>query len=436
MMQIFKFGGASLQNPVSINQFGEIINRYKNSPLIIVVSAMGKVTRELETMLEKQIQQQPYKAIVENLYTYHLDILKSLWGGHSDFPLQQELKDWKEQIYQNLQASYQPKDLEKLYSKIVAWGEIISSKITYHYLLHLGISCTWVDAREYIKTHVGFMNAEVDQTLTKELVNKNLKPLLKKNHILLTQGFIGSDANGRTTTLGKEGSDYTGAILAAALKAQSLTIWKDVPGIMNADPKVFQEAKQFKELSYETMAAMSFYGAQVVHPKTIYPLALQHIPLHIRPFFDKDASGTIVSNHSQTKEISQVPIYVLRADQVWMKLEVGELFFFEEKQVAIVFETLDRLSLRINFLEKAPYHVAICFTYDYIKLDPLLSTLQPIFKLEYSLSTSLLTMMGQDQLPSLKLLEGATILAQQRCQSVYQVVFSNNQGAKNREVCI
>lgn len=420
-MEIFKFGGTSLQNPISINQFGKIINSYEGDALVIVVSAMGKVTRELETILEKQIRQQPYEAAIEKVYTYHLYILQSLLG-HTDSPLQQELNDWKKQTYQALEAPYQPEDLEKLYSQIIAWGELLSSRITYHYLLHLGIVCTWVDAREYIKTKIGFTNAQVDQTLTRVLITKNLKPLLQQTPILLTQGFIGSDTMGRTTTLGKEGSDYTGAILAAALEAQSLTIWKDVPGIMNADPKVFQEARQFKELSYETMAAMAFYGAQVVHPKTIYPLALQDIPLCIRPFGDKDAPGTLVSNHHQAKEGS-LPIYVLRSDQVWMKLQLGDFIFFEEKQLAMVFEAFDRLSLRVNFLERTPYHIAICLTYDYIKLEQLLSILQPIFKLEYHPTTSLLTIMGQDKEPSLEILEGATILAQQSYQSVYQIAF-------------
>jgi aspartate kinase len=423
-MEIFKFGGAALQNPTSISQFGTIICSYKGNALVIVVSAMGKVTRALETILEKQIHQQSYEAAIEDVYTYHLHIIQSLWGDiHT--PLQQELNDWKKQIHQDLHSTYQPEDLEKLYSQIVAWGEILSSRITYHYLLHLGINCTWVDARKYIKTKVGYINAQVDQTLTRDLVGKNLKPLLQHTPILLTQGFIGSDAMGHTTTLGKEGSDYTGAILAAALGAQSLTIWKDVPGIMNADPKIFQEAKQFKELSYETMAAMSFYGAQVVHPKTIYPLALQDIPLHIRPFSNKDAAGTIVSNHHQAKESSPLPVYVLRTDQVWMKLQVEDFCFFEEKQLAIVFEAFDRLSLRINFLERTPYHIAICLTYDYIKLEQLLSILQPIFKVEFRSNVSLLTIMGQEETPVCNILEGVAILAQQRYQSVCQIAFYN-----------
>lgn len=419
-MEIFKFGGASLQNLISINQFGEIINSYQGKVLVIVVSAMGKVTRQLEAILEKQIQKQPYEAAIEDLYTYHLHILQSLLG-HANSPLHQELNDWKKQIYQDLQTSYSREDLEKLYSQIIAWGEILSSRITYHYLLHLGITCTWVDARAYIKTKVGFINAEVDHALTRELITQNLRPLLQQSPILLTQGFIGSDHIGRTTTLGKEGSDYTGAILAAALEAKSLTIWKDVPGVMNADPKFFQDARQFKELSYETMGAMSFYGAQVVHPKTIHPLTIQNIPLLIRPFGDKDAPGTIVSN--QTKEGASLPIYVLQSDQVWMKLQVGDLRFFEEKQLSIVFEAFDKLSLRINFLERSPYHIAICLTYDYIKLEKLLSILKLIFKLEYRSPISLLTIMGQDKEPSFKILEEATILAQQRYSSVYQAVF-------------
>lgn len=419
-MEVFKFGGASLQNSSSINQFVKIINTYKGDALVIVVSAMGKTTRDLESILEKQIHQQPYEATIEEVYTYHLHILQSLWSA-SDLPLQQELNDWKKQIHQDLQTPYQAEDIDKLYSKIVAWGEILSSRITYHYLLHLGIRCSWVDAREYMKTEFGFINAQVDQVRTKDLVSKNLKPLLEQVPILLTQGFIGSDDMGYTTTLGKEGSDYTGAILAASLDAQSLTIWKDVPGIMNADPKVFRKARHFKELSYETMSAMSFYGAQVVHPKTIYPLALQGIPLLIRPFGDKDSPGTIVSN--QAKEDEQLPIYVLRSDQIWIKLQVRDLLFFEEKQLKVVFDIFDRLSLRINFLARTPYDIAICLTYDYIKIKQLLSILQSIFKLEYYPNTFLLTVMRQDKEPPFKLLKGATILAQQNYQSIYQVAF-------------
>jgi len=285
-MQIFKFGGASLQNALAIRDFAKIVNEYKDNPLIVVVSAMDKTTQALEDIFEKNLTQLPYEAAIEEIYLFHLEIAETLLGN-SCTPLQHELDDWKKGLIQDLQITYLSEEIEKVYSKVIAWGEILSSRIIYYYLIHIGIPFTWVDARKYIKTKSGFMNASLDERLTRELIQNELEPLLTHHKLLLTQGFIASDHTGTTTTLGKEGSDFTAAILAAGLKATSLTIWKDVPGIMNADPKIFQDTVKFDELDYETMANMAFYGAQVVHPKTIHPLAAHDIPLHIRPLKDK-----------------------------------------------------------------------------------------------------------------------------------------------------
>jgi aspartate kinase len=421
-MEIFKFGGASLQNPVAIRQLAKIINEYKEQPLVVVVSAMGKTTQSLETILQHHLHNQAYELAVEEVYLFHKNIIQALLADTCP-QLETELQNWKQQIIKDLTTANLPEEVEKLYSKIVAWGEILSSKIIYHYLADVGIYFTWVDAREYIKTNFGFINAQLDEAYTKFLIRNELKPMLVQNKFILTQGFIGSDRSGVTTTLGKEGSDFTGAILAAALEADSLTIWKDVPGIMNADPKVFKNTFQFQELSYETMAKMSFYGAQVVHPKTIYPLATQEIPLHVRSFYNNQA-GTIVNSKVQT--LIDIPIYILKKEQVLIKVNVDEFIFFEEKHLGVLCEELDKLALRINFLERTPYHISICLNNEPIKIEKFLTVLQTTFNICVQTPIQLLTVIGPVQQADLSFLEEKTILTKQHNSSVYQVAFLDN----------
>ncbi|ACE05792.1 hypothetical protein Aasi_0369 [Candidatus Amoebophilus asiaticus 5a2] len=422
-MEIFKFGGASLQNPVAIRQLAKIINKYSGQSLVIVVSAMGKITQSLEKILEQYLHNQAYESAIEEVYLFHKNIIQALLEDTCS-PLETALQTWRQQLIQDLTTTNLPEELEKLYSKVVAWGEILSSKIVYHYLIHVGIHLTWVDARQYIKTKPGFINAQLDEPYTKALVQNKLKPMLAQGKFILTQGFIGSDQSGETTTLGKEGSDFTGAILAAALEASSLTIWKDVPGIMNADPKVFKNTTQFQELSYETMAKMSFYGAQVVHPKTIYPLAAQDIPLYIRPFYNHQAVGTIVNSKVQAP--IDIPIYILRKEQVLIKVSVGDFIFFEEKHLSMLCEELDKLALRINFLEKTPYDVSICLNNESIKIDKILAILQNGFNIAIQTPVQILTVIGQIQPADLNFLQEKNILTKQYNSSVYQVVFLVN----------
>lgn len=421
-MEIFKFGGASLQNALAIREFTKIVNEYKDKPLIVVVSAMGKITQALEEIFEKNLTNQPYEAAIEEVYLFHLEIVETLLGN-SCTSLQHELDKWKKGLIQDLQFTYSSEEIEKVYSKVIAWGEILSSRLIYYYLIHIGIPFTWVDARKYIKTKSGFMNASLDEHFTRKLIQSELEPLLTHHKLLLTQGFIASDHTGSTTTLGKEGSDFTGAILAAGLKATSLTIWKDVPGIMNADPKIFQNTVKFDELDYETMANMSFYGAQVVHPKTIHPLAAHDIPLHIRPFKDKHEKGTLVNNKLNKK--IDTPIYILKKDQIFIKLSLGKLIFFEENHLNFFFQELNRFGLRINFLERTPYSISTCLTNDYINVDTFLDILKPIFKTTCYASTQLLTIIGQIDEANLEFFQGKTILAKQYNTHVYQIVFLN-----------
>jgi aspartate kinase len=419
-MKIFKFGGASLQNPVAIKQLAKIINEHKEGPLVVVVSAMGKTTQSLEDILQQYLHNQAYESAVNKVYLFHKNIIQALLGDECS-QLETELHIWKQQLVQDLTSTHLPEGIETLYSKVVAWGEILSSKIVHRYLNHVGIPFTWLDARKYIKTKFGFINAQLDEVITKDLIQSGLKPLLDQGKLILTQGFIASDQRGATTTLGKEGSDFTGAIFAAALKANSLTIWKDVPGIMSADPKVFKNTIQFTELSYKTMASMSYYGAQVVHPKTIYPLAMQEIPLYIRPFYNNQGIGTVINNKVQ--ESINIPIYILRKDQIFIKVSVGDFIFFEEKHLGMLCEELNKLALRINFLEKSPYYISVCLNSESIKIEDLLALLKIKFNISYQSPVQLLTIIGQVKQADLNLFQEEDILTKQCNINVHQIVY-------------
>eukprot|EP01132_Coremiostelium_polycephalum_P000143 gene143-192_t len=425
-MEIFKFGGSALQNPTTIRQCIHLIDHPRNQPLVIVVSAMDKTTRGLEHILHLYLQGQSPELAIEEIYLFHQQIVTALLGTHGAC-LQNTLQDWKTRLLHELATTPIPTtidDIEQLYSKIVAWGELISSTIVHQYMVHIGLPVTWVDARNYIKTKVGYTNAQLDQTLTSALVQTQLLPRLNQDEWVITQGFIGSNAQGATTTLGKEGSDFTGAILAATLNAQSLTIWKDVPGIMNADPKIFKDAKVFHSLSYETMATMSFYGAQVVHPKTIRPLAMSNIPLYIRSFYHPEDTGTRVGN--QPSEIINLPIYIVRKDQVCLQVQIGEFEFFETTHLATLFQACDQLALSIFFLEKTPYGATICLPNDPIRLAQLLTTLRNQFSTIIHEDVHILTILGPYDVDEWEGIQKAHIITTQRTASACQLII--NQG--------
>lgn len=418
-MKIFKFGGASLQHADAIKQLPQIIHAHSNQPLVLVVSAMGKTTQGLEQIFQHKINNQPYEKAIEEVFSYHQTILKNLLGPTCQ-PALQMLTVWRKQLAQVLQPTYNEDTLDKHYSSLVALGEVLSSQIVHYYLQSQAMDCIWLDARLSIKTQQGFRDAAIDWKATQNLVTQNFLPLVSKNAVLLTQGFIGSNQNGATTTLGKEGSDFTGAILATILGAESLTIWKDVPGIMNADPKIFSDAIQFEQLSYESMAKMAFHGAQVVHPQTIKPLAEKDIPLYVKPFSNWQATGTLVKNgHLHLKH----PIYMLKKDQCLMQVRLQGLTFLNEQHLSTIFKYLAELGIKVNALEKSAYYLLICLNNDFIRLKNLVSILEKEFILQEDSPVNLLTILHQASGLRPKYLEDKTILLEQQHQDLYQAIF-------------
>jgi aspartate kinase len=420
-MKVFKFGGACVQNPEAVRKLELFIKAERSHPLVVVVSAMGKTTQGLEEVLLQKVDTQPYDAAVQRLYRFHQDSINQLLLN-SRQEAYQALALWEEQLMTTLAVSASDISSDELYSRIVAGGELLASKLIYYYLRERNVACTWLDARRCIKTNGGFCNAQIDWIATQHLVKKQIAPLLEQGQVVLTQGFIGSNHTEETTTLGKEGSDFTGAILASVLRAQSLTIWKDVPGIMHADPRLFKEAIKFDRISYKTMAEMAFYGAKVVHPSTLQPLAAHNIPLYVRPFHHPHESGTEICNGAAPIEH---PIYILRKNQGLLQLSIDDLNFFDEACLEGIFHQLTQQNIQANMFVKSACTLHICLNADSYMVTTLLAALAQRFRVHYQTQVNLLTIMHHDDGTTKTWLQQKNTLLAQQKKGVYQAVFKH-----------
>lgn len=420
-MKVFKFGGGCIQSPEAIRTIKEIIQAEQDH-ILVVVSAMGQTTRRLEEVVLRKTTAQPYEATIRRLYQFHQAIVDRLLNKLKA-AAQQALIRWEQTLLASLAASDIERSfsLEALYSNVVAEGELLASRLIYYYLRETDVSCAWLDARRCIKTHGGYCNAQISWQATRHLVKACITPQLQQQQIVLTQGFIGSDQAGTTTTLGKEGSDFTGAILATVLGAQSLTVWKDVPGIMHADPRLCKQAIKFDRISYKTVADMAFYGAKVIHPSTIQPIAAYNIPLYVRPFHQPREPGTVV-----TDDINPVayPIFILKTEQRLIELSINDLTFLDEAHVVEVFQQLTHQSMRANMVEKSARTLSICLDSDGHRLDALMKTLTQRFNVIHHPQVSLLTVIHEaNALPEDALPQQDAILLIQRSKNRCQVVF-------------
>lgn len=423
-MEVFKFGGTCIQCPENLQKLGQIIKVKQHGSLVLVFSAFGKTTIALERIIQKKLAAQPYRPAIKQLYEFHQKIVAQLLG-----PLQpqgnQAITQWEAQLLKVLSCPTPTTEvaLGKLYSEVVASGELLASQLIYYYLQACGITVIWLDARTFIKTHKIFYNAKVDWRTTQHCIRRIITPYLQQHQIVVTQGFIGSNRQGETTTLGKEGSDFTGAIVANVLNAQSLTIWKDVPGVMNADPQWFKNAIKFNDISYKLMAEMAFYGAKVLHPHTIQPLAAQNIPLYVRPFKDPHHQGTKVSNAPMS---TQHPIYILQRDRAFVQLHQKKSTFFDENCLRDALASFTKYPTHINMLIKSPHTLQICCSIHPTGTHRLLTFLRKEFEIHYQAPVKLLTTINHEgELPK-KGFPKSAILAVQKIPGVCQIVWQHD----------
>ncbi len=413
---IYKFGGASVKDAAAVKNLAEILrNRLRNN-LVIVVSAMGKTTNTLESIISNRLNNESYYQNSTNLKLYHLGICEQLFpADHTIFP---QIENFFIQLNHSLEHPVSEKNYDEYYDQVIGFGELISSRIVMEYLCLQNLLVLWQDARELIVTNSDFRFAKINWEATKRNCQTQLQPKLEQFPVL-TQGFIGAAPSGRPTTLGREGSDFTAAILASSLGAGSVTIWKDVPGVLNADPKIFPDTRLFEELDYHQAAEMTFYGASVIHPKTIKPLANASIPLFVKSFLQPEAPGTKIHANAKTHPF---PTIVLKRDQILVSMKVIDFAFIEEKHIHFVYDQLQVLKLRVNMLQTSAISISIVIDSQLFKLDELVSRLKNEFEVRYNSGLELLTILHPDEETVSANTQGQLILLEQRTRNTFQTV--------------
>lgn len=384
-MKVFKFGGASLRHAEAIRNVATIIGLYRNEKIFIVASAMGKTTNALERIVNELMTGGTASKAISDLRKYHVDIINDLFT--TDDPVFPAIDEEFERIPSLVDRNADP---DFVYDQVVSLGEIVSTKILAAFL-QKKFKAEWLDARTLIRTDSNFREGRVDWNETRRLMSefRNAPGTVIK----ITQGFIGGDASGRTTTLGREGSDYTAAIVALCLDAESVTIWKDVPGVMNADPKRLPDAKVFEELPYQEAAEMTYYGASVIHPKTIKPLANKNIPLLVRSFDNPSLDGTRI--HKCT--IADLPpLVVFKDNQCLISCKVTDYTFIDEQHLSIIFQTLAKFDVRINMMQNSAISFSVCVDYRENKIEKLINELGSHFEVYYNTGLTLITVKNYD----------------------------------------
>jgi aspartate kinase len=411
MIRIFKFGGASVKDADSIRNLLTILKEQdKHSLLVIVVSAMGKTTQKLEDIFQKVSTGEDFESEFEQLKSYHLYIQKELLNS-SDV-----LSEIFTQIEESLKRSH-PNYYQGL-DEVLSFGEILSTTLIAEFL-NLEINAKWLDARKIIKTNDMFGEARINWKTTE----RNLKNEIDTNEsqMYIIQGFIGSNDKGQITTLGKEGSDFTASILANCLNADNVTFWKDVPGIMNADPKKMLEAQVYDQLSYQEIAEMTYYGAKVIHPKTITPLAQKGIPLFVKSFILKEEKGTTIFSSIEGKV--PIPTFIIQPKQAVITVRVQDGTFIDEKKLVDILNTLDQLNVKVNMMQMSALTFTFCFDERKDKLEAIMDSLQKKYSATYNSDLTLATVKNYNEEAITKLPEYRLNILEQKSRSVFHRLY-------------
>ena len=417
-MEVFKFGGASVRDAEAIRNVGKILQMTEHRPLAIVVSAMGKTTNALEDIIRTHYNQpENLSMMVSKLKKYHEDIASSLLPDNEKQILA-DLHDLWVELNWILEEEPHP-DYNYHYDQIIVFGELASTKIVSAYLHSQQIQHEWMDARGFIKTDSGFREARIQWDTTQTAIDTLVKPALQKNGMILTQGFIGSTANNESTTLGREGSDYTAAILAYTLNAESVTIWKDVPGIMTGDPKRFEKVIRLEEISYHEAIEMTYYGAKVIHPKTIKPLQNKQIPLYVRPFDNPSLFGTKISS-METNFLP--PIIVFEPDQVLFQIATKDFSFVAEEHISVIFDHIASHRIKVNLMRNTAVSFMICVKNEADKLERLTDDLERLFHLNMVENLDLITVRHANQGMLEQLRKGKEIILEEQFGDTIQMV--------------
>lgn len=419
MFRVFKFGGALLKDKAGLEKVSLLIGSYAHEPLVVVVSAIGKTTNALEKLLRFTLDKNFNEAedIFIQIRRNHFELAEALFmdARHEVFD---ELNKVFIELNNELKKPFENRFFA--YDQIVCFGEHLSSVIVNAFLKQNKLPCHLVDARVLLVTNDNYTSAKIDWRFTENTVNTRLKPILDNKEFVLTQGFLGADHQGHFTTLGREGSDFTAAVLANVLEADEVTIWKDVPGLMNADPKRFIETVKLENISYHEAIELAFYGASVIHPKTIQPVQQKEIPLFVRSFYDdKELPSRISSDATKDDHIHKV---IIKDNQVLLSISSRDLTFIAEENLTSIFEAFAKQKIHINLMQHSAVSFSVCFNHDENKLKSLIDDLKNEFALRYNTGLELITIRYYNNGLIDQLTSGKEIFLEQKSRATVQLL--------------
>lgn len=416
---VFKFGGASVKDAEGVRNLQRIVEKYKDKNLLVVISAVGKTTNLLERILDAYFfeKEDPF-LLYEQLKENHLSIARELMPDNAR--IVDKLEIVFKQLHEKLQQPHTD-NYEYEYDRIVSFGEILSTKLISTYLNLIDVRNYWLDARQMLKTDATYMEAKInweesDIALTNAIVEITAK---KEANLFITQGFIAGTSDGQTTTFGREGSDYSAAIIAYLLDADSVTIWKDVPGLLNADPKFFPDAVKLDAISYEEAIELSYYGATIIHPKTLKPLQNKNIPLYVKPFFSPDEPGSVISSLKQ-KEF--IPSYIFKRNQILITIFPKDFSFITVDNLSEIFSILSKYGVKPNLMQNSALSFSICTDNKSHRIENILDALSRNYLIKYNEQMELVTIRHYTEGIVEKIKGKRKIYAEQRSRATVQIV--------------
>ncbi len=415
-MKVFKFGGASVKDANGVKNLVSVLKTTGEKDLVVVISAMGKMTNAMEVLVSNYFSDpKACEASKSEIYQYHHSILKDLFANESH-PIFEKINGLFSNLSQFLERN-KSTNHAFVYDQVVSYGELISTNIVSAYLNEIGMQNTWLDVRHCIKTNNYYRDAKVDWQKTQSCIADNVD----KKGITITQGFLGSESeNNFTTTLGREGSDYTAAIFAYCLNAESVTIWKDVPGVLNADPRYFENTQLLKHISYREAIELAFYGASVIHPKTLQPLQRKEIPLFVKSFENPENQGTCVGKGVTLDPMTSC--FILKKNQVLISLSSLDFSFMMEDNFSEVFNLLHQYKMKVELIQNSAISFSVCIDNKYNNLEPLLTKLREKFKVTCYYGVTLYTIRHSKSVEIRSLTEEKEVLLKQESAETVQVV--------------
>ena len=417
-MKVFKFGGASVKDASGVKNLVRVLNSVGYKDTLVVVSAMGKTTNALEKVIEAYFENKSRLSHeLLALKEFHLKIVEDLFEEQAA-KIAEEVHAYFEDLQAFLKSNKAP-NYSFVYDQVVSYGELLSTTIIHRYFEFQGWKSFWLDARECIKTDDYYRAANLNWEETQALINSKAKG----HQLIIAQGFIGSNSNNFTTTLGREGSDYSAAIFAYALNAESVTIWKDVPGVLNGDPRVFNNTKLLHQISYREAIELAFYGASVIHPKTLQPLQRKEIPLYVKSFENPEEIGTAVSKGKTLDPL--IPCYIVKKDQVLIRLSSIDFSFIVEENISYIFGLLHEYQMPVEMIQNSAISFSVCVNNKYKRLEELVLVLRSRFNVEVKEQVDLFTVrhFNDEALKSIRN-NGKQILLEQRTEETAQFVLS------------